>query len=199
MKKEKGLLQLTAIELMSITSSKKPALIQAAAVKAIKSSVHGDTSQANLLVKMLPEITKRAGSKKTLIDYLVKWGNLRFSEEAGKFKVAKTLGPEDWTDSYETTVTKHRWDDAIADSPAPKPPFVDAEKEIRKVIQRLERVSESTDQELIHPSLILKIRAILFEYEMSGQHDMEVKRERTLFDKSVARTTVRASKYAKGM
>jgi hypothetical protein len=198
-KKLKGLLQLSAVELMAIPSAKRRGLVQTAAVRAIKYSVlHNDTSQASLLLKMLPEVTTRSGAKKSLIDYLVKWGNLRYGDDAGKFKVARNLRPDEWTDAYEASVSKHRWDEAIETTPPSKPPVVDAEVEIRKLVEKLERIGEEPGREVIHAFLISKIRALLFEYGTSSLYDAEVKRGRTLFDASTARRTVRAGKYAKG-
>lgn len=198
MSKKNGLLQLTAVELMAIPATNRKRLIQAAAVEAIQQSFLGNTTPANLLIKMLPEVGQRSpGARKSLIEYLVKWGNLRYSEQVGKFKFVGLLRPEEWTNSYEATVSKHRWDGTIEESSPKTQPIVDAEVEIRKVIDRLEKIKDDPEREVVHPFLINKIRAILFEYGTSSKYEPEVKRGRTLFDESTKRQTMRASKHAK--
>jgi len=187
----KGFLHLSSIELRAIPSAKRFAMVQIEAVKAIKLSIRdGNTTPANLLVKILPKITIKKGAKNALIKYFEKWGNLRYSETEGTLSLERTHPTATWTEAYEAELNRSHWDVLLEECAPSKSPYVDAEKEIRKVIERLERVNEDPEQQLVHPLLVTKIRSLLWTYGASETYDLEEKRGRTLFDIATARSTM---------
>ena len=165
-------------------------------IHAIKTSIKdGNASPANQLLKQLSTYTKRHGAKEALIKYLEKWGRLCYKSEADSFDIFKRTNPK-WSDDYEAQVKAHPWTNLIQERQ--QKTVVDADKEFRKLYGRLERQSQDPSKTILHAQLIAKVRDVILTYGRSDEFEREMKRGRTLYDKSTAATTIRASKYAKG-
>ena len=99
-KKSKLIYNMFASELLTVPKSKRDALVQEAAIDAIKSSiVHGDVTVAGRLVELFAALVRRNESKQQLIDYLTTWGNFRQLEK-DRLGYLRRLSQEDWTADY---------------------------------------------------------------------------------------------------
>lgn len=187
--------QMQPSEIALLPREKKRALFQESVILAIRRSIcDGNSGPANLLLKLLPLVTKKSGAKEALIRHFETWGKLYFNKTHGTLnhsKIART-----WTSEYEAQVKASSWEDSI--EAAPGPSVFDADKEFRKVLERLKRVSEDPDKTILHASLLTKIQEVLYAYGRTDEWTREVQQGRTLFDQSVKRATTRATKYAKG-
>jgi len=190
-------------ELLTFPKSRRDDLVQQSAIAAIKSSVvDGDVTGASRLVKLFAALVKRKDSKQQLIDYLTTWGNLKLAEK-DRFRYLRRFSREDWTEDYAAKVSSHRWNGPVHaldknSTSEVRKLKVDAEVQIRKVLERLERINNDPRYDVKKMALTSKIRALLFEYGSDSLLQEQITRARVLFDESTARRTSRAGKYAKG-
>ena len=197
-KKSKLIYNMFASELLTVPKSKRDALVQEAAIDAIKSSiVHGDVTVAGRLVELFAALVRRNESKQQLIDYLTTWGNFRQLEK-DRLGDLRRFSQEDWTADYAAKVSAHRWNDLEHPTTEVKKVTVDAEVEVRKLLRRLEKLSEDPSNEVKNMILVSKIRAPLFDLGSESLAEGHSTPSRVLFDESIARKTLHASKYAKG-
>jgi len=196
--KKKRITEMFASELLTVPKSKRDALVQEAAIDAIKSSiVYGDVTGAGRLIELFAALVRRKDSKQQLIDYLTTWGNFR-QLESDRLGYLRRLSKEDWTADYAAKVAAHRWNELDHPTAGVKQVTVDAEVEVRKVLRRLEKLSEDPSQDVKNMVLVSKIRALLFDFSTESLGEEQSTRSRVLFDESTARRTLRAGKYAKG-
>jgi hypothetical protein len=182
-------------EIALLLREKKYSLFQESIILAIRRSISdGNSEPANRLLKLLPLVTKKSGAKEALIRHFETWGNLYFNKTLGTFKHSKIA--RSWTGEYEAQVIASSWEDSI--EAAAGPSVFDADKEFRKVLERLKRVSEDPAKTILHASLLTKVQEVLYAYGRTDEWIREEQQGRTLFDQSVKRATTRASKYAKG-
>lgn len=173
-------------------------MIRESALQAIRQSVcHGNVTAANQLLKILPSITRSTNAKRALIEYLEKWGRLHFYHSRGEFGYAKKRDEVSWTDEYEAQVMADSWSVYVKPSDNANSQVVDADKEFRKVLDRLKRIASDPARTVLHSALMSKVQEVLYAYGRSDEWTREEQRGRTLFDQSVARKTTRASKFAK--
>lgn len=182
-------------EIALLPREKKHSLFHESVILAVRRSIcDGNSEPANRLLKLLPLVTKKSGAKEALIRHFETWGKLHFSKALGTLKYSKIA--RTWTCEYEAQVTASSWEDSI--EAARGPSVFDADKEFRKVLERLKRVSEDSEKTILHASLLTKVQEVLYAYGRTDEWTREVQQGRTLFDQSVKRATTRASKYAKG-
>jgi hypothetical protein len=190
---------MTAAEMASISKERRESMFQDSAVYAIRQSVcHGDTTAANQLLKLLPLVSRSANAKQALIEYLEKWGRLYFDHSRGEFGYTKKHNEVTWSDEYEAQAMSDSWTSYIKPSERLTSVVVDADKEFRKVLDRLKRISSDPTKTVLHSMLVSKVQEVLYAYGRSDEWTREERRGGTLFDQSVARKTTRASKFAKG-
>ena len=155
----------------------------------------GNSEPANRLLKLPPLTTKKSGAREALIKYFETWGKLYFDSFRGTLNYSKKHIAHTWTSEYEAQVRANVWAELIESLPDPS--VFDADKEFRKVLDRLNRISEDSTNTILHASLLSKVQEVLYAYGHTDEWTGEEKRNRTLFDQSVKRATTRASKYAK--
>jgi hypothetical protein len=183
-------------EIALLTRERKHSLFHESVILAIRRSIcDGNSEPANRLLKLLPLVTKKSGAKEALIRHFEMWGKLYFNKTLGTLKHSKNIA-RTWTNEYENQVIASSWEDSI--EAAPGPSIFDADKEFRKVLERLKRVSEDPAKTILHASLLTKVQEVLYAYGRTDEWTREEQQGRTLFDQSVKRATTRASKYAKG-
>lgn len=191
--------QMTATEMASIPKERRESMLQESAVYAIRQSVcHGSVTAANQLLKSLPLVTRNANAKQALIEYLEKWGRLYFAHSGGGFGYSKQHNKVSWSDDHEAQVMSDSWTSYIKPPEKPDSEVLDADKEFRKVLDRLKRASSDPTKTVLHSVLVSKVQEVLYAYGRSDECTREEQRGRTLFDQSVARKSTRASKFAKG-
>lgn len=191
--------QMTAAEVASIPKERRESMFQESAVYAVRQSVcSGDITAANQLLKSLPLVTRNANAKQALIEYLEKWGRLYFAHSGDGFGYSKQHNQVTWSDDYESQVRSDSWTSYIKPPERPESVVLDADKEFRKVLGRLKRASSDPTKMVLHSVLVSKVQEVLYAYGRSDECTREEQRGRTLFDQSVARKTVRPSKFAKG-
>ncbi len=103
-----------------------------------------------------------------------------------------------WSGEYETQVVSDSWTNYLKPTEEANSVVVDADKEFRKVLDRLKRIAADPTKTVLHSILVSKIQEVLYAYGRSDEWEREDKHTRTLFDRSVARKTTSATKYAKG-
>lgn len=190
---------MTAAEVASIPKALKESMFRQSTIYAIRQSVcSGDVTAANHLLESLPLVRRSANAKQALIEYLEKWGRLYFAHSGGRFVYAKKRNEVSWSDDYQVQVMSDSWTNYI------KPPkrlvsvVVDADKEFRKVLDRLKLICDDPTKTVLHSALVSKVQAVIYAYGYSDESTREEQKGgRTLFDQSVARKTMSASKYAK--
>lgn len=189
--------QMTAAEMAAIPKERRESMLRASALYAIRQSVcHGNTTAANQLLKSLPLVTRSPNAKQALIDYMEKWGRLSFDRSRGEFGYPKK--EVSWSDEYEAQVMSDSWTNYKESPGRPNSVVLDADKEFRKVLDRLKRASSDPTKTVLHSVLVSKVQEVLYAYGRSDERTREELRGRTLFDQSAARKTTRASKFAKG-
>jgi len=175
---------------------KKHSLFHESVIVAVRRSIcDGNSEPANRLLKLLPLVTKKSGAKEALIRHFETWGKFHFHKSLGVLKHSKNI-TRTWTSEYEAQVIASSWEDLIEATPGPS--VFDADKEFRKVLERLKRVSKDSAKTILHASLLIKVQEVLYAYGRTEEWTREEQQGRTLFDQSVKRATTRASKYAKG-
>jgi hypothetical protein len=190
--------KMTEGEIILLPKERKESMLQDSLVLAIRQSFHGNSDPANHLLKILPRVTSKRGSKEVIINYFEKWGSLIFDEAQGILKITKKRNSVAWTSEYESEVKANPWAKLIG-APAKETKTVyDADKEFRIVVARLQKVTEDSTKTLLHAFLVTKVQELLFAYGRTEDWVQEDKKRRTLFDQSTQRITTRASKFAKG-
>lgn len=191
--------QMTVTEVASISKERRESMFRQSAVYAIRQSVcHGNVTTANQLLKSLPLVIKNANAKQAFIEYLEKWGRLYFAHSGGVFGYSKQHNEVIWSDDYQAQVMSDSWTNHIKPQKRLDSVVVDAGKEFRKVLDRLKRICSDPTKTVLHSALVSKVQEALNAYGMSDESTREEqKSKRTLFDQSVARKTMGASKYAK--
>jgi len=189
----------SAAKLLAIPKSEWRSSVQAWAVEAVNYSiVHGDTTKATRLLSLISAVVKHPNSERCLTSYLEKWGNLQHASKNDCFIHVKRLVPDEWTEAYKAKVSEYLWDQDIETSRAPKRTVVDAELEIRKLIDRLEKISREPGGQVVNSTLMRRVRELLCDFSSSSAELEKGKQVQTLFDTSTANSTLRAGKYAKG-
>lgn len=107
-----------------------------------------------------------------------------------KFKRDKLV-----SDDYESACKSPYWE--MGQKIKRKSNVYDADKEFRKVVERLRKVEEDPEKVLLHSVLVSKVKELIYAYGRSDECTQEEKRGRTLFDQSTTMSTMRASKHAK--
>ena len=198
-KKQVLLTQLSAAQLLAIPKSEWRSLVQATAVEAVNYSiVHGDTTKATSLLGVISSVIRHPNSKRCLTSYLEKWGNLQYVSQNDCFTHARKLRPDEWTEAYKVKVSEYPWDSEIETSRTQKKTVIDAELEIRKLIDRLEKITREPGGQVVNSTLIRRVRELLCDFSSSSAELEKGKQVQTLFDTSTANSTLRAGKYAKG-
>jgi hypothetical protein len=190
--------KLTEGEMILLPKEQKETMFQASVVLAIRQSFYGNSDPANHLLKILPRVTSNRGSKVVLITYFEKWGSLIFDAAQGILKITKKRNSVAWTNEYESEVKANPWGKPIGGPAKEAKTVYDADREFRIVVARLQKVNEDSTKTLLHAFLVSKVQELLFAYGRSEDWVREDKKGRTLFDQSTQRTTVSASKFAKG-
>lgn len=191
---------MTAAEIAAIPKERRESMLRASALYAIQQSVcHGNTTAANQLLKSFPLVTRRPNAKPALIAYLEKWGRLAFDRSRDEFGYPKKHKEVIWSGEYETQVVSDSWTNYLKPTEEANSVVVDADKEFRKVLDRLKRIAADPTKTVLHSILVSKVQEVLYAYGRSDEWEREVKHARTLFDRSVARKTTSATKYAKGV
>jgi hypothetical protein len=190
---------MNAGEISLLPKPHRESQFQESVVLAVRRSIcDGNSEPANRLLQLLPFITRKPGAKDALIEYFQTWGKLYFDTSAGVLKYAKKHNSRVWSDEYEIEVRASRWTDLIGASARQTKPILDADKEFRKVLDRLRRASEDPTKTIFHASLLAKVQEVLYAYGRTDEWTREENRSRTLFDQSVRMSTTRATKFAKG-
>lgn len=190
--------KMTEWEISLLAKEQKEFIFQESVVLAIRQSFHGNSDPANHLLKLLPLVTRKRGSKKALIEYFERWGSLIFNPTLGTLKYSKKRNSVAWTSEYESEVKANHWTKLIGMTATENTTVYDADKEFRKVFERLKKIVEDPSKTLLHAVLVSKVQAVLFAYGHTEDWVQENKKARTLFDQSTQRNTTRASKFAKG-
>lgn len=190
--------KMTVGEISVLSRGHKEFLFQESAVLAIHQSFRGNSNQANFLLKLIPLVKMKLGAKKALIEYFERWGNLYFNESLGTLKISKKYNASAWTNEYESEVSANPWTKLIEATTRHPTTVYDADKEFRKVVERLRKISEDPTKTLLHPILVSKAQEFLYAYGRTEEWTREDSKGRTLFDQSTMRSTMRASKFAKG-
>jgi hypothetical protein len=186
-------------EISSLTREQKHFYFNESVIRALKISISdGNTGPANYVLKLLPLVTKKAGAQEALIKYFETWGNLYFNKSSVTLKHSQRHVPP-WSNNYEAQIRASAWEKLIDSPPRSSPSVIDADKEFRGILSRLQRISQDSKRTILHPALLSKVQEVLLAYGRTDEWTIEDKRGRTLFDESVKRTTTRASKYAKGL
>ncbi len=132
--------QMLPSEIALLPREKKHSLFHESVILAVRRSIcDGNSETANRLLRLLPLATKKPGAKEALIRHFETWGKLYFNKTLGALKYSKNVA-RSWTNEYEAQVIVSSWEDSI--EAAPGPSVFDADKEFRKVLERLKRVSE---------------------------------------------------------
>ena len=172
------------------------AIIQGAAVGAIRHYLsHGDATLANELVNKVAPLSKQIGARNSLIMYFEKWARLRYDAKRQMLIHVKGSERPEWNSPLESELTGNPWYESSA--PSTPPSIVDADKELRKVVDRLLKVAQDPDRVLLHSTLLTKVQALIYTYGRTTEWANEDKEGRTLFDQSVKQSTMRASKFSK--
>jgi len=174
---------------------KKDGLIQHFAIDAIKASVlHGDINNANYLLISTGISVKKS---KLLINYFEKWGNLKFNHRKNSLGYFKNHDKENWEDLCKEILAA----DPFFHEPKGNDlePIVDVDAELRRVVERLNKVKNDPNRVLLNSVLLDKVNEAILRYGRSDEKEQGNRQGAALFDRSTARTTLRASKYAKGL
>jgi hypothetical protein len=145
-------------------------MFAASALYAIRQSVcHGNTTSANQLLKLLPLVTRTSGAKQALIKYLEKWGRVHFDSSAGQFRLLKKHTEVSWTDEYESQVRSESWTDYLTSPAKQNSKVVDADKEFRKVLDRLKGIAADPTKTVLHSMLVSKVQEVIYAYGRSHE------------------------------
>jgi hypothetical protein len=180
-----------------IDASKKNDITQHLAAEAISYSIlHGDITLAN---KLLESVKNQPKIAKQLIVYMESWGNLQHKPVQNAFGYLKKRDKSCWDAEIKTGLESNPWFKAFAPkAPRNESTVVDADKEIRRLVERLLNVKTDSKKVLLHEALLTKVQDLILDYGRSDEKAKDDVRANTLFDKSTTRTTTRASIYAKG-
>ena len=173
-------------------------VIQGAAMGAIRHYLsHGDPTLANELVDKVAPVSKQIGARNSLIMYFERWARIRYDTKRQMLIRVKGSERPEWNGPLEAELAANPWYESSTPS-APPPSIVDADKELRKVVDRLLKVAQDPDRVLLHSTLLTKVQELIYTYGRTTEWANEDKKGRTLFDQSVKQSTLRASKYSKG-
>ena len=196
---KKRIEKLASFEILALPKSQRDAMFHKLVVQAIgESFTHGSINRANTLLKLLPSVTRKMGAKEALIGYFEQWGKFVFSPASGAFMFSRDDQGRSWDDRYEARLLAASWFDSIEAPEKESRPVYDADKEFRKVLDRLLKSAEDPSTTILHSTLLSKIQDVIYAYGRSDECDWENKRGETLFDRSVKMSTTRASKFSKG-
>lgn len=190
--------KMTEWEISLLAKEQKEFIFQESVVLAIRQSFHGNSDPANYLLKLLPLVTRKHGSKKALIEYFERWGSLISNPTLGALKYSKKRNSVAWTSEYESEVKANHWTKLIGATATETATVYDADKEFRKVLDRLKKIAADPTKTLCHDVLVSKVQDVLYAYGGTEDWVQEDKKQRTLFDRSTQGTTIRAGKFAKG-
>ena len=174
---------------------KKDGLIQHFTIEAIRASVlHGDINNANYLVTSTGISVKKC---KLLINYFEKWGNLKFNPRKNSLGYFKNHDKENWENLCKEILAA----DPFFHEPKVNDlePIVDADAEFRRVVERLNKVKNDPNRVLLHSVLLDKVNEAILGYGRSDEKEQGDRKGAALFDRSTTKTTLRATKYAKGI
>jgi hypothetical protein len=180
-----------------VEASKKNALTQHFAAEAIRYSIlHGDITYAN---KLLESVKSQPKIAKQLIFYMESWGNLQYNPEKNAFGYLKKRDKSCWDDDFEKSLAANQWFEAHPPkAPRNESTVVDVDKEIRQLVDRLDKIRTEGKKVLLHVHLLKEVQNLMLTYGRSDEKAKDDVRAKTLFDKSTTRTTTRATLYAKG-
>jgi hypothetical protein len=172
-------------------------ITQHLAAEAISYSIlHGDITFAN---KLLESVQNQPKIAKQLIAYMESWGNLQHQPVQNAFEYLKKRDKSCWDAEIKTSLESNPWFEAFAPkAPRHESTVVDADKEIRRLVEHLLKVKTDGKKVLLHETLLSKVQDLILAYGRSDEKAKDDARAKALFDKSTARTTIRASIYAKG-
>lgn len=183
----------------SLSQKQFDACVQAAAVQAIEYSIkHGDITLADRLLGQLNGPYGGPRKKQALIDFLEKWGNLAYAWDSHKFVHRRKTPAVQWTDDYRSNVTASEWTDHIVRSERKTSPYLDVDEELQRLLRKARAFTEDPGRVVFHVDLLRRLEGLSSEYRI--REGLEYEREaekRTLFDESVKRQTMRATKLAK--
>ena len=128
--------------------------------------------------------------------YFERWARLRYDAKRQMLLHVKGSERPEWTSQLEAELGANPWYESS--KPSSPPSIVDADKELRKVIDRLLKASQDPNRVLLHSPLLKKAQELIYAYGRTTEWANEEKAGRTLFDQSVKQSTMRASKFSKG-
>lgn len=194
--------QMNAGEIANLSKERRESLFKESTIYAVQKSIcHCDTGTANKLLKVLPLVTRRSGAKQALVAFFEKWGKLYFDNSSRELRYSKKRNDLTWSAEYEAQVRADRWDNQIGQVQRKKQSgeTVNAYEEFKKLLISLHRKSNDPANTILHETLLKRVQSEVYLYGKANNLADEEKSGQTLFDQSVKASTMRASKFAKGV